>query len=56
MGVIDPDQPCRSTAAKNVRVAINPRRAFNNEVVRTAAFVLSIALIAWIAFSVWYEP
>ena len=29
------------------------KRAFNNEVVRTAAFVLSIALMAWIVFSVW---
>ena len=29
------------------------RQTLNTEVVRTAAFVLSIALIVWIAFSVW---
>ena len=34
-------------------MAFNRKWAFNNHVVRTSAFVLSIALIVWIVFSVW---
>jgi len=46
----DPDQSGRSTAAKKLRMI---KRAFNSKAVRTATFVLSIALMAWIVFSVW---
>jgi hypothetical protein len=37
-------------------MAIDPKRAFNIEVAAIAIIVLSLAVLAFVGFSIWAEP
>jgi hypothetical protein len=49
----DPDQRCRSTAEKAGRMA---RRLSTIDVAAIVIIVLSVAVLAFVGFSIWAEP